>query len=101
MRLRHAALGGLFSLLLLGCGDQGTEGSLTPLIEGAYGFAEVRVRATVVELARRYPLPDERFKRDPVETRTEEPDLGAWIDQPIEDWRSGFFPGVLWELYRY
>ena len=37
----------------------------------------------------------------PVETKPDAPDRGRWIHRGVEDWRSGFFPGVLWELHRH
>jgi len=35
----------------------------------------------------------------PVQTRATPPDVGRWELRSVEDWRSGFFPGILWELY--
>ena len=32
--------------------------------------------------------------------RNANPD-GTWKTVPLKDWTSGFFPGVLWQLYEY
>ncbi|MRG93074.1 hypothetical protein [Polyangium spumosum] len=76
--------------------------SASPLrlpIDDALAFAERRTRATIDELVRIDPAHFAR--RFPVVTRHSPPDLGSWEQRPVEDWRSGFFPGVAWELYRH
>ena len=72
--------------------------SLRAPIEQAYVFAEARTLAAVDELARGNPAGF--ASRYPVETKATDLDLGRWVVRDVEDWRSGFFPGVLWELHR-
>lgn len=78
----------------------GTAGpSLEASIEPAFIFAEMRAFAAVDELSRTHPADMASFY--PVETKPEPPGLGRWVVRGVKDWRSGFFPGVLWELYRH
>ncbi|MDI1449095.1 hypothetical protein [Polyangium sp. 6x1] len=92
------------SLALPVCGTEQAPGEsaatpLRPRIDEAFAFAEKRTRATIEELARLDP--DHFASLFPVVTKPSPPDLGSWEQKPVEDWRSGFFPGVVWELYRH
>lgn len=51
--------------------------------------------SSVVERLQREGGP-EYAARYPVEVP---PNSGRWTVKPVDDWRSGFFPGVLWELH--
>ncbi|MDC3961447.1 hypothetical protein KEG38_46935 [Polyangium jinanense] len=72
---------------------------LRPRIDDALVFAQERTRATIDELAGADP--DHFASLYPVVTKPSPPNLGSWVQKPVEDWRSGFFPGVVWELYRH
>lgn len=59
----------------------------------AFQFAAERVDATVRAMERRYP------GSAPAHYPTATDASGQWQVAPSSDWRSGFFPGVLWQLY--
>lgn len=59
----------------------------------ALRFAAERVDATVRALERRYP------SSAPTRYPTATDASGQWLVATSSDWRSGFFPGVLWQLY--
>ena len=68
--------------------------SLTPRIDATFDVAETRMLAVVARLER--DGGPSYASSYPVVTA---PDDGLWQLKPATDWRSGFFPGVLWELY--
>ncbi|HVK64811.1 MAG TPA: hypothetical protein VM694_10060, partial [Polyangium sp.] len=79
-----------------------SESAASPLrtqIDEVLVFAEARTRTTLDELEAANP--DHFATLFPVATKPSPPDLGRWEQKPAEDWRSGFFPGVVWELYRH
>jgi unsaturated chondroitin disaccharide hydrolase len=62
-------------------------------VRDAFLFAAERVRQTVNGLKTAYPT--DYALKFPSHTR----DDGTWYYKPVTDWRSGFFPGVLWQMY--
>lgn len=79
--------------------SEATTSPLRPRIDEVFVLAEARTRATIDELLRADP--DHFASLYPVVTKPSPPDLGSWLEKPVADWRSGFFPGVVWELYRH
>jgi hypothetical protein len=79
--------------------DPAAAAPLAPRIEEAFTFAEARVDAAVGALETAYP--EDYARRYLTATRPSGPEVGRWMSEDPTDWRSGFFPGVLWELYRH
>src|SRR5262249_34924685 len=72
--------------------------SLDALVEDAFAFSEARVLSTVETLKRRHPK--DFLELYPTSTETSGEAIGEWKYGRADDWRSGFVPGVLWQLYR-
>lgn len=64
-------------------------------VEDAFLFAAERVQQTVNELKTAFPT--DYAQNFPTHTR----DDGTWYYKPVSEWRSGFFPGVLWQMYEH
>lgn len=96
MRFSWMAILGV-SIISWGAATDSPSISLQPRIDAIFDVAEARMLSVVAQLERnggaRYAA------LYPVETRKAPPDAARWVLESTDDWRSGFFPGVLWELY--
>lgn len=84
-----------------GAGDAGVDERLVRLdaaVQGAFAFARSRVDEAIADFEARYP--GDFLVRYPTSTYTSGQSFGKWKADPADDWRSGFFPGVLWQMYR-
>jgi unsaturated chondroitin disaccharide hydrolase len=91
----------LFSVSAFLSGHEAAAVDETPLDaarDAAIAFAKARLDATIV--TQRASCPDEYLTLYPTSTVTQGSALGEWKYSTVDDWRSGFFPGVLWQLYR-
>jgi unsaturated chondroitin disaccharide hydrolase len=75
------------------------EPELDAAVEDAFAFARARLEATAADIRASHP-------RDwascyPTSTETRGDAIGQWQLEAADDWRSGFFPGALWQLYRH
>src|SRR4051812_4502645 len=90
--------------LASGCGEPETSvprDTATPLdavVEDAFRFAQERLDAVADEIRAAHPDDFASFYPGSTETRGEA--LGRWKLTSADDWRSGFFPGALWQVYR-
>lgn len=93
--IRFGWAGTIVLVCAAGCTSDAQD-SLHPRLEALFDLAEFRISAVVKRIE------DENGASAtasyPVETGVVPPDIGRWSLRPVEDWRSGFFPGVLWEL---
>jgi unsaturated chondroitin disaccharide hydrolase len=67
-------------------------------IEDAFTFARERIEATAAEIHASHPQDFASFYPTSTETRGDA--IGRWQLEGAEDWRSGFFPGELWQMFR-
>lgn len=100
------ALLGLLAVVTPACSDDPTRvllrddpGPLDAAVADAFAFAAARLDATMVDIRARHPQDFASFYPTSTETRGEA--LGRWELELADDWRSGFFPGALWQMYRH
>jgi unsaturated chondroitin disaccharide hydrolase len=72
--------------------------ALDAAVDDALAFGKARLEATIAALEASHPR--EYLALYPTSTVTEGSGLGEWKYSPATDWRSGFFPGALWQIYR-
>lgn len=97
-RLLRAALA-LTALLACTHDASGTSrddrANLDVAVADAFTFAAARLEATIADIHARHP--DDFASFYPTSTDA----LGQWKLDDAYDWRSGFFPGALWQMYRH
>lgn len=93
--IRFSRAGTIVLVCAGGCSPD-AQNSLYPRIEALFDIAEPRILAVVKRIEDEHGASATAFY--PVETGVVSPHIGRWSLRPVEDWRSGFFPGVLWEL---
>jgi unsaturated chondroitin disaccharide hydrolase len=69
--------------------------AVTEAVGGAFQFAAARLEATILDLEARYPA--DAALHYPTATAPG----GQWLAGDVTDWRSGFFPGALWQMYEH
>ncbi|MFT3771477.1 MAG: hypothetical protein QM820_39180 [Minicystis sp.] len=71
---------------------------LDAAVEDAFTFARERLEATAADIRANHPQDFASFY--PTSTETRGDTIGQWQLEAADDWRSGFFPGAMWQLYR-
>src|SRR4051812_8234009 len=74
------------------------ERALDAWVEDAFMFSGARLTDPVATLKRLRP--EDFMELFPTSTEASGEAIGEWKYGSADDWRSGFFPGVLWQMYR-
>lgn len=72
--------------------------ALEAAVDDAFKLGTTRLDDAIVALGVSHP--HDYLALYPTSTVTQGAELGEWESSPASDWRSGFFPGALWQVYR-